>query len=109
MLHFTISRVTYKTYPCFSRSWKKISLQRGVSIHKWDRQQKIFSESTKTYDLSKEREFLNYLAKKLNILSPDGWNHVSKRDIMENGGAILLDRYNGSIAKMINAIYNEYP
>ncbi len=80
-------------------------------IYKRDRPQSFFSISSKSSSdhPSKEREFLNYLATKLHILTPEDWYNVSKRDVMENGGEILLDRYNGSLAKLITTVFSEYP
>ncbi len=80
-------------------------------IYKWDRkQQKFFSVSSKgTNDPSKERYLLSNLAKKLHIRTPSDWYRVSKCDIMEHGGAELLNQYNGSLVKMITTVYNEYP
>ncbi len=52
---------------------------------------------------------MNHLAKKLYILTPDGWYKVSKCDMLEHGGAVLLDRYNGSLVKMITTVFHEYP
>jgi hypothetical protein len=63
-----------------------------------------FWEST-----SNQRSFMNQLATKLNITSLDGWYNITGKYITNNGGGGLLKRYEGSISKLLSAIYPEYP
>lgn len=59
-------------------------------------------------NISNQQSFLNDLAKKLNITSPSGWHKMSGPIIEQHGGAVLLNKYNGSITKLLSTVYPEY-
>ncbi len=56
----------------------------------------------------KQKEFLNTLAKQLNIYSLNDWYTVRLSSIVKNGGSSLLVKYHDSIYRLLNAVYPEY-
>eukprot|EP01118_Nematostelium_gracile_P009093 TRINITY_DN3048_c0_g1_i1.p2 TRINITY_DN3048_c0_g1~~TRINITY_DN3048_c0_g1_i1.p2 ORF type:complete len:336 (+),score=65.90 TRINITY_DN3048_c0_g1_i1:28-1035(+) len=77
--------------------------------HHWDLVK--FSNKPKgTWDsIESQREFLNQLAKQLNIKQMEDWYNVTKPQIHENGGGGLLRiKYHNSPSKMITSLFPEH-
>ncbi len=51
---------------------------------------------------------MDNLATKLNINSHEGWYNVTSTVVKHNGGAVLLDKYKGSLTKLLQNVYPEY-
>lgn len=52
-----------------------------------------------------QKEFLNSIAKKLNVQKPSDWGNISKSQINKSGGSSLLKHYGESIPKMLKSIF----
>ncbi len=59
--------------------------------------------------LSNQRSFLDNLAKKLNISSPEGWYYLTCTTFRKHNGTGLLSKYDNSPRKLLQAVYPEYP
>eukprot|EP01114_Cavostelium_apophysatum_P016152 TRINITY_DN4542_c0_g1_i6.p1 TRINITY_DN4542_c0_g1~~TRINITY_DN4542_c0_g1_i6.p1 ORF type:complete len:1067 (+),score=194.96 TRINITY_DN4542_c0_g1_i6:160-3360(+) len=66
-----------------------------------------FSQVPKGFwnDVTKQREFLQNLARTLDVKNPDDWASVSLRTIKANGGAGLLKLYGGSLRRCLHAVF----
>jgi hypothetical protein len=58
--------------------------------------------------MSHQRQFFNYLAKRLKVENYEDWYNVGYTDILPLGARGLLDRYDGSLSKALVTIYPEY-
>ncbi len=58
--------------------------------------------------VSNQRAFMDDLAMKLNISDTPGWLNVTARSLQHQGGATLLDKYHGSLSKLLSTVYPEY-
>ncbi len=58
--------------------------------------------------VAKQKAFLNALGLKLNIQNAEGWYKVTSTTLKENGGSGLLEKYKGSVSKLLTTIYPEY-
>ncbi len=59
-------------------------------------------------DTTKHKPFLDDLAKKLNFIDLRGWHTLSRSILQEHGGYGLVQKYEGSISKMLTSVYPEY-
>jgi hypothetical protein len=59
--------------------------------------------------LQNQRLFLDDMALKMDVKSVDDWYSVTRSKVIQHGGAGLLKHYNGSVAKMLQTVYPEYP
>ncbi len=57
-------------------------------------------------DTSVQHSFLQNLAKELNIIDQSGWYKISASLLQRHG---LLQKYNGSVSKLLSTIFPEYP
>ena len=55
-----------------------------------------------------QREFMQELAGKLNVIKMEDWYKVTRNDIIVNGGSTLLSRHNDSPIQLLTAIFPEY-
>jgi hypothetical protein len=53
-----------------------------------------------------QKDFLDWLSNKLNFKNMEDWYSITVKQIAENGGRRLLQRYGDSRFKMIQSIYN---
>ncbi len=51
---------------------------------------------------------MEQLAKKLNITEPEGWYTITRQSLQQHGAYGLLQKYNGSLIKLLKAIYPQY-
>ncbi len=58
--------------------------------------------------MNNQRAFLNYIAKKFDINSLDGWYQMTPRLLMKHGGSDLLIKYNDSLFNILRTIYPTY-
>ncbi len=58
---------------------------------------------------SNQRNFMNTVAKTLNITSSEGWYAITYHKLLDHGAHTLLKRYNNSPSKLLAAVYPEYP
>jgi hypothetical protein len=56
-----------------------------------------------------QKDFMDQLATKMQIKKPEDWYKVSSDNIKRNGGAGLVDFYDGSLYKLLSAVYPKYP
>ncbi len=54
------------------------------------------------------RSFMDDLATKLNITSPDGWYKISWNTLQKFEAHGLLHKYNDSLVRVLRASYPEY-
>eukprot|EP01114_Cavostelium_apophysatum_P015052 TRINITY_DN4029_c1_g1_i1.p1 TRINITY_DN4029_c1_g1~~TRINITY_DN4029_c1_g1_i1.p1 ORF type:complete len:534 (-),score=127.16 TRINITY_DN4029_c1_g1_i1:1284-2885(-) len=59
-------------------------------------------------DLSNQREFMDQLAKKLNVQKWEDWYKVTYSDIVDNGGKVISRLYGHSHIKTITTVYPEH-
>ncbi len=59
-------------------------------------------------NLFNQQTFLDTLAKKLDITSPEGWYNIRNSTLRQHNGSILLERYQNSMSKMLIKLYPEY-
>ncbi len=60
-------------------------------------------------NISYQRDFMDDLAKKLNITQPSRWYTLTSSVLKQNNGSTLLKKYAGSISKLLTTVYPEYP
>jgi hypothetical protein len=56
-----------------------------------------------------QRTFLDWLGRKLMFKDMEDWYRITNKQIIENGGKVLLDKYRNSPSRMIRSVYSEYP
>ncbi len=59
-------------------------------------------------DISNHRMFMDDIAKRLKISNPQDWTFLTARVLKQNGGAVLLRKYDNSPSKLLNTVYPEY-
>src|SRR5262249_47813955 len=75
--------------------------------HKWEKSQ--FSTIQGYWDSQEyQRNFVDELGNQLGFKQMDDWYNIVQKDIMENGGCGLLNRYGGSPPKLIMSVYGYY-
>eukprot|EP01118_Nematostelium_gracile_P011135 TRINITY_DN3913_c0_g1_i1.p1 TRINITY_DN3913_c0_g1~~TRINITY_DN3913_c0_g1_i1.p1 ORF type:complete len:156 (-),score=14.67 TRINITY_DN3913_c0_g1_i1:15-482(-) len=63
----------------------------------------------KTWDnMQSQRDFMLFLAKKLNIQKMEDWYDITQKKIRQKGGGGLLYRYNNAVSRMITSIFPEH-
>ncbi len=60
------------------------------------------------HDITYQRNFMEQLAKKLQITKPEDWYKLTKTILRDHGGSSLSLKYNGSIMKLLSSVYPEY-
>ncbi len=58
--------------------------------------------------LDKQRQFLEQVAKDMNIVTIDGWSKVTVKDVKQRGGAALVNYYNGSLTALLRSVYPQH-
>jgi hypothetical protein len=58
--------------------------------------------------LKNQREYFDWLAKQLDIKTPDDWYNVKLADVDKLHGAGLLHQYGNSLVKALANVYPEY-
>ncbi len=58
--------------------------------------------------VSRQRDFMDDLARKLNITNNADWYQITNGTLKQHGLATLLKNYNGSFSKLLKAVYPEY-
>lgn len=53
------------------------------------------------------KEYVESLAKILGVNEPKDWRHVTSKQVQELGGSRLLERYNSSLAALLEDVYPE--
>lgn len=73
--------------------------------HNW-KEEKL-DNKRKGYWKSKENqiEFLNNIAIKYNITTPQDWGKITTQDIIDNGGKNLLSQYQYSLFRTLEALF----
>ena len=59
--------------------------------------------------IENQREFMDYLFKKLKLKSFDNWVKISRAKLQEKGGFSLLSQYNNNMKNILTIIYPNYP
>jgi len=71
-----------------------------------------FSGLPKGYwdEKSNQKEYIDWLGRKLGFQKTEDWYRVKRRDFMDNGGSILLSRFNNSPINVIHAcVFPKWP
>ena len=107
--------------------WKLIPQSKIIYLSNYQNDIKIFLKSiypnypwdfstlkiySKRYfkKLENQREFMDYLFKKLKLKSIEDWMKISKQKIIQYGGNnLLIRRYNNDIKLLFSSIYPNYP
>jgi len=56
----------------------------------------------------RQREFMDWLGKELGNKKMNEWYHISKKSIVEKGGAPLLSKFRNSTSKLLQYVYPEH-
>jgi hypothetical protein len=66
-----------------------------------------FASAPRNYwqDTKNQREYLDWLAIHLHIVSPDGWYKVSRETVIDNFGRGLMVEYGGSVLSALHVAY----
>ncbi len=82
-----------------------------ISIYHWINSDRIQTYRSHSYwkSSSNQKNFMDDLAEKLNITDPNQWYRVTTTVIAKHGGNTLLEKHNGSIKKILESVYPEYP
>eukprot|EP01118_Nematostelium_gracile_P006691 TRINITY_DN2154_c0_g1_i1.p1 TRINITY_DN2154_c0_g1~~TRINITY_DN2154_c0_g1_i1.p1 ORF type:complete len:503 (+),score=96.97 TRINITY_DN2154_c0_g1_i1:89-1597(+) len=56
-----------------------------------------------------QKDFMDYIAKELNIVNMDQWYQVTVEHICDRGGRGLLYKYHGSPSRMITTLFPQHP
>ena len=60
--------------------------------------------------MENQRQFMDKLYIKLKLKSFNGWEHISRRKIIDNGGKyLILSHYNNNYSQLLSSIYPNYP
>ncbi len=94
---------TIFTYDLITRLKRSRSVQGNTNLKKRDWKKGYWK------NISNQRDFLNELAKKLNITEASGWYTVTKEVLRQHGGSGLLQTYNNSPSKLLTTLFPEYP
>lgn len=68
----------------------EVKWEDSLSIKRWN-------------DKKSQRNFLNGLATKLNIVRPEDWGNVNFATVVKHGGGGLMSRYSGSVLRALQA------
>ncbi len=52
---------------------------------------------------------MNSIAQKLNITDKTDWYDITRKSLEKHGGSYLLKKHNGSVIKLLQTVYPEYP
>ncbi len=75
------------------------------AIHKWN--EEAFIASGGNWDsFSSKRNFMNSVAKKLNITDPESWYKLKTKNLKDQGGSTLLHKY--TMSELFSTVYPEY-
>ncbi len=62
------------------------------------------------WDVSRQRSFMESLAKALNITDNEGWYKLTVGDMQKSKyGRSILSKHGGSINKLLTTVFPEYP
>ncbi len=81
--------------------------QSSYCIYKWDTSSTTSPKGVAHgywNNLTKQREFVENLSKKLNISSKEGWYAITKATVQQHGGYGLLQKHNGSVSKLLSIV-----
>jgi hypothetical protein len=76
-----------------SHSWLEWKFSQRLSSGFWDQQEN-------------RKRFLNNLGCELGLKQMNDWYHVTSKQISENGGSSLLEKYGDSPAKLIMSVFS---
>ncbi len=79
-------------------------------IYEWDVTKFNHVPSGYWKELEHQRSFVQSLAKQLHISTKEEWKIITIDIVKKHGGeGLLRSKYGGSIAKLLAAVYPEYP
>ena len=55
-----------------------------------------------------QRDFMDQLGNQLGFKEMDDWYGITQKQLHENGGVTLLDKYGGSPSKLVMAVYDNH-
>lgn len=85
------------------KKWSKID--RSSLVHNNNNNNSVFDQVA-----TEERALLNKVGQKLGIDKWENWYTVTQSQLIDNGvGSLLMSRYNGSPASLIQSVYPEHP
>ena len=80
-------------------------LKKVYPHHEWDPMKLSILPKGFWSSLDNQREFLDGIAKIFSIRSTNDWYKIRHRDIIENNGAGLLKKYNGSFFTCLRSVF----
>ncbi len=94
----------YPEYPSVSSlyasnlqySWDTSKFRSHLAIGYWN-------------NLTNQRNFMEELAKKLNITEKESWYKVTSTVLLQHGANSLLTKHNGSLRRLLKTVFPEYP
>jgi hypothetical protein len=81
------------------------ALQAIYPHHNWDITKFNKTRNNYWHDIRNQRHFLDNLAKRLSVSSPQDWYRYTVKDIQKNGGSSLLKLYKNSLITMLSKVY----
>lgn len=76
--------------------------------HKWISSSFDPTLGTRWGSKENQQQFLERLARHLGLKKFEDWYNVTAKQITENGGSRILDKYKGSPSKLIMSVYTDY-
>ncbi len=72
---------------------------------------KQFATQSPTFwnDISNQKRFIDEIGKHLNITNKEEWYKLTSATLVQYGGSQLLEKFNGSLSKLLSHVYPEYP
>jgi hypothetical protein len=59
-------------------------------------------------DKKNQKDFMKWLGKQLGFKTMEDWYNITRKDIMDNGGATLLLKHRGSPSKLVTSVYSDH-
>jgi len=59
-------------------------------------------------ELANQKLFFDWFGEKFNLQTPEDWYEVTKDEIIENGGKLLLQQYDGSLPAALRQVYPQH-
>ncbi len=93
-------------YPHFQ--WQENRVARLKEDHSTSLATQIIGFRGTWRNIANQRNFLDALAKEMEIKSPSDWSRVRSVDVNQRGGSGLLKVYGGSLVRALSTIYHVF-
>ncbi len=100
---FQLLRAVYTQYPMCNMYDILFITRYNWDITKFTQVQRGYWNS-----VANQRLFMDSIASQLNITNVSGWSYITSTSVQQYGGATLLQKYKGSLSKLLVSVYPEY-